>query len=114
MVLPRPVTKDSLFLVQLTGSLLLSYVVIKIYQHILNALENFAIFALVEERNFRPQELDEAAKRRFAKRLYIALPCLEARMLIVRSLLKAQSNSLSEDDIKKIGDITEGSCDFMW
>lgn len=56
----------------------------------------------------RPQELDDAAKRRFAKRLYIALPCKEARMQIVRSLLKTQSNNLCEEDVKKVGELTEG------
>uniref|UniRef100_A0A158R4E4 AAA domain-containing protein n=1 Tax=Syphacia muris TaxID=451379 RepID=A0A158R4E4_9BILA len=56
----------------------------------------------------RPQELDDAAKRRFAKRLYIALPCQTARMQIVRSLLKNQTNSLSEEDVKKVGEMTEG------
>lgn len=56
----------------------------------------------------RPQELDDAAKRRFAKRLYIALPSLEARKEMVRSLLSGQRNDLSDADVMKIGELTEG------
>lgn len=31
----------------------------------------------------RPEELDEAARRRFVKRLYISLPCSKARRTLV-------------------------------
>uniref|UniRef100_A0A183AX67 AAA domain-containing protein n=1 Tax=Echinostoma caproni TaxID=27848 RepID=A0A183AX67_9TREM len=40
----------------------------------------------------RPQELDEAARRRFVKRLYIPLPTWEARKQIVQHLLRNQNH----------------------
>lgn len=57
----------------------------------------------------RPQELDEAARRRLSKRLYIPLPSAEARAWIVRNLLKKDGLfTLSEDDISQICAGTEG------
>ncbi|CAI4223596.1 unnamed protein product [Auanema sp. JU1783] len=56
----------------------------------------------------RPQELDEAARRRFAKRLYIALPEDEARLSIVRNLLKTMSHSIEGEGLKKIAELTKG------
>ncbi|KHN86911.1 Fidgetin-like protein 1 [Toxocara canis] len=56
----------------------------------------------------RPHELDDAAKRRFVKRLYISLPCADARTHIVRSLLCTQKHDLRDEDFKVIADITEG------
>ena len=35
----------------------------------------------------RPQDLDEAARRRMVKRLYVPLPETEARLQIVRNLM---------------------------
>lgn len=56
----------------------------------------------------RPQELDEAARRRFVKRLYIPLPDAEARRQITTHLLRDQKFSLSADDIEVIVDRTRG------
>ncbi|CAN6464807.1 unnamed protein product [Victoria cruziana] len=57
----------------------------------------------------RPQELDEAARRRLTKRLYIPLPSAEARVWIVRNLLaKDGLFSLSDEDINSICRLTEG------
>ncbi|KAL1922935.1 uncharacterized protein VTP21DRAFT_9311 [Calcarisporiella thermophila] len=56
----------------------------------------------------RPQELDEAARRRFRKRLYIPLPECEARCSIVKNLLQGQKHSLTEEEIMDIGKLTEG------
>ncbi|KAI5081774.1 hypothetical protein GOP47_0001517 [Adiantum capillus-veneris] len=57
----------------------------------------------------RPQELDEAARRRLSKRLYIPLPSADARAWIVRNLLKKDGLfTLSEEDISKICAGTEG------
>ncbi|TKR86688.1 hypothetical protein L596_011227 [Steinernema carpocapsae] len=56
----------------------------------------------------RPQELDEAARRRFTKRLYIALPSATARGLIVSSLLDGQKHSVNADDLQEIAEITDG------
>ena len=50
----------------------------------------------------RPQELDEAVRRRMVKRLYIPLPDASARQHLVSHLLEDQSHSLTGD---QIGDI---------
>ncbi|XP_065877123.1 ATPase family AAA domain-containing protein FIGL1 [Euphorbia lathyris] len=57
----------------------------------------------------RPQELDEAARRRLTKRLYIPLPSTEARAWIIRNLLQKDGLfKLSEEDIDTICNLTEG------
>lgn len=56
----------------------------------------------------RPEGLDEAARRRFTKRLYVPLPDIEARIGITRHLVKEVKESLSEEDYTKIGEMTEG------
>ncbi|KAK4282256.1 hypothetical protein QN277_013653 [Acacia crassicarpa] len=57
----------------------------------------------------RPQELDEAARRRLTKRLYIPLPSSEARAWIIRNLLdKDGLFMLTKEEIDTICDKTEG------
>ncbi|KAL8049221.1 hypothetical protein ABFX02_06G007400 [Erythranthe guttata] len=57
----------------------------------------------------RPQELDEAARRRLTKRLYIPLPTSEARSWIIKNLLvKDGLFNLSNEDIDTICTLTEG------
>ncbi|XP_067673584.1 fidgetin-like protein 1 isoform X2 [Haliotis asinina] len=56
----------------------------------------------------RPQEIDEAARRRFVKRLYIPLPDTVARQHIIENLLSQQSFSLSDTDIQTICHKTDG------
>ncbi|KAH0468539.1 hypothetical protein IEQ34_003572 [Dendrobium chrysotoxum] len=57
----------------------------------------------------RPQELDEAARRRLTKRLYIPLPSSEARACIVRNLLEKDGLfQLSDEDNATICMLTEG------
>ncbi|XP_071441157.1 fidgetin-like protein 1 [Hetaerina americana] len=56
----------------------------------------------------RPQELDEAARRRLVKRLYIPLPEREARRQIVAKLMSSQRNGLSSSDIDEVADLTDG------
>ncbi|XP_021727972.1 ATPase family AAA domain-containing protein FIGL1-like [Chenopodium quinoa] len=57
----------------------------------------------------RPQELDEAARRRLTKRLYIPLPSAEARAWIVRNLLEKDGLfRLSKEDMDIICKLTEG------
>ncbi|KAF0733348.1 hypothetical protein Ae201684P_005152 [Aphanomyces euteiches] len=46
----------------------------------------------------RPQELDEAARRRFVKRLYIPLPSAEARLDMVNRLLSKNNHNLTTED----------------
>ncbi|KAF9130760.1 hypothetical protein BGX30_013380 [Mortierella sp. GBA39] len=56
----------------------------------------------------RPQEIDEAARRRFQKRLYIPLPEYEGRMGLMNKLLESQPHELNEDHIKDICERTAG------
>ncbi|ELT99931.1 hypothetical protein CAPTEDRAFT_159570 [Capitella teleta] len=56
----------------------------------------------------RPQEIDEAARRRLVKRLYIPLPEETARGQIVKRLMNEQGNELSESDVEFICKETDG------
>lgn len=56
----------------------------------------------------RPQEIDEAARRRFVKRLYIPLPETAARKQIVLNLLSQQVYQLSEPELDVICSKTDG------
>ncbi|XP_042882751.1 fidgetin-like protein 1 isoform X2 [Penaeus japonicus] len=56
----------------------------------------------------RPQELDEAARRRLVKRLYIPLPEAKARQQIIVNLMASQVHNLSEEDIHRICQSTDG------
>lgn len=56
----------------------------------------------------RPQELDEAARRRLTKRLYIPLPDLEARKQIVENLMSQTKSILSPEEIDHIAKESEG------
>lgn len=56
----------------------------------------------------RPQELDDAARRRFVKRLYIPLPEESDREALLRVLLGKNNHKLTEKDIKKLATDTHG------
>lgn len=80
----------------------------------------------------RPQELDEAARRRLVKKLYIRLPdqqviindinitfllefmldfyliIFQARKDMVRKLVGSENHILSDEDLEKIGTLSEG------
>ncbi|XP_037280415.2 fidgetin-like protein 1 [Rhipicephalus microplus] len=56
----------------------------------------------------RPKELDEAARRRLAKRLYIPLPEKAARRQMVCRLLAQVKHCLSEEDIDSVASLTQG------
>ncbi|XP_061087024.1 spastin isoform X1 [Conger conger] len=56
----------------------------------------------------RPQELDEAVLRRFAKRVYVALPTEETRYKLLRNLLEKHGNPLGQRDLAKLARMTEG------
>lgn len=56
----------------------------------------------------RPQEIDEAARRRLAKRLYIPLPEGSARSQIVTNLMAKERNSLSKAELHLVVSATEG------
>jgi SpoVK/Ycf46/Vps4 family AAA+-type ATPase len=59
----------------------------------------------------RPQELDDGARRRLAKQLYIPLPCAAARRAMVTNILRADASvahALSDSDLDTICVKTEG------
>ncbi|KFM75529.1 Fidgetin-like protein 1, partial [Stegodyphus mimosarum] len=56
----------------------------------------------------RPHELDEAARRRFVKRLFVPLPEASARRQIMKKLLSAHQHSLTDNDFDTVCDKTKG------
>ncbi|GLD56068.1 fidgetin-like protein 1 [Lates japonicus] len=56
----------------------------------------------------RPQDLDEAARRRLVKRLYIPLPEAAARRQIVTNLMAREKNQLKEEELQSVVTATEG------
>ncbi|XP_055378237.1 spastin isoform X2 [Condylostylus longicornis] len=56
----------------------------------------------------RPQELDEAALRRFSKRVYVQLPDLQTRELLLKRLLEKQGSPLSTQALHRLAVLTEG------
>ncbi|CAL8256853.1 unnamed protein product [Lota lota] len=56
----------------------------------------------------RPQEIDEAARRRLAKRLYIPLPEAGARRQIIASLMAREKNQLGAEELKSVVVAAEG------
>ena len=56
----------------------------------------------------RPQELDDAARGRFVKKLYIPLPEQTGRRQIIMNLMSKQGDILNEEEIARISEITDG------
>lgn len=56
----------------------------------------------------RPHELDDAARRRFVKRLYIPLPEAPDREILLRTLLSKNHHSLTDKDVQKLSNETAG------
>lgn len=56
----------------------------------------------------RPQEIDEAARRRLVKRLYIPLPEASARKQIVTSLMSKEQCCLSEAEVELVVQLSDG------
>lgn len=56
----------------------------------------------------RPDELDEAARRRFVKRIYIPLPDFDSRSQLVNQLLSTTVNELTQQDILSLVHRTDG------
>ncbi|XP_033326107.2 fidgetin-like protein 1 isoform X1 [Megalopta genalis] len=56
----------------------------------------------------RPHELDEAARRRLVKRLYVPLPEFEARKQIINNLLITIPHNLTEEEINHIAEQSQG------
>ena len=56
----------------------------------------------------RPQELDEAARRRFVKRLYVPLPEEKDRTVLLKVLLETNRHVLTDGEIRKLAKDTVG------
>lgn len=56
----------------------------------------------------RPTDLDEAALRRFPKRVYVTLPDFDTRLSLLSLLLQKQNSPLSDDELKTLSRLTEG------
>jgi len=56
----------------------------------------------------RPQELDDAALRRFTKRIYVEMPDKNGRIALVSRLISKHGSPLSSSDLDKVGRLTEG------
>jgi spastin len=55
----------------------------------------------------RPYDIDEAALRRFPKRIYISLPSDRARVSVIKKLLTGQDHTLTEVEIDTIARRTD-------
>lgn len=57
----------------------------------------------------RPQELDEAALRRFPKRVYVSLPDAPTRAQLLRRLLQRGGGpGLADDELRRLAALTDG------
>ena len=56
----------------------------------------------------RPAELDEAARRRLERRIYIALPDKDSRSQLILRLLRHNSHDLSVEDLTQVVEQTQG------
>jgi len=56
----------------------------------------------------RPQELDDAALRRFTKRVYVQMPDTETRRALVTQLLSKHGSPLSTKEVSRVVAMTEG------
>ncbi|KAL6417582.1 hypothetical protein ACFW04_013570 [Cataglyphis niger] len=56
----------------------------------------------------RPQELDEAALRRFTKRVYVTLPDLQTRIILLQRLLAKHNDPLTPEELNEMAILTEG------
>ncbi|XP_012246059.1 spastin isoform X2 [Bombus vosnesenskii] len=56
----------------------------------------------------RPQELDEAALRRFTKRVYVTLPDLRTRIMLLKRLLAKHNDPLTPEELNEMAVLTQG------
>ncbi|KAF5825845.1 hypothetical protein DUNSADRAFT_6482, partial [Dunaliella salina] len=71
-----------------------------IFTHELTLRKRF--FGLKVGATNRPEELDEAARRRMPKQLYIPLPCAEARRQMILHQLRDVRYDLPPPDLEKV------------
>eukprot|EP00058_Branchiostoma_floridae_P005714 XP_002591202.1 hypothetical protein BRAFLDRAFT_62177 [Branchiostoma floridae] len=56
----------------------------------------------------RPEDLDDAVVRRFAKRVYVKLPELETRVAIISKLLEKHHSPLNQNELENLARQTDG------
>lgn len=56
----------------------------------------------------RPHELDDAALRRFSKRVYVSLPDKCTRMMLIQKLMEKQKSQLNSRDMETLASLTDG------
>lgn len=61
-----------------------------------------------------PWAIDEAARRRFVRRQYIPLPEPKTRETQLRTLLRQQNHSLSDEDVEQLVQLTTGKHAFSF
>lgn len=76
--------------------------------HLDDALANTNNHVIILGATNRPEELDDAIRRRFPRRLYIPLPPKESRVKIIESLIKDVSHNITNAQMKRIAEFTEG------
>ncbi|XP_017047601.1 fidgetin-like protein 1 [Drosophila ficusphila] len=76
--------------------------------HLDGAASNEEIRVLVIGATNRPQELDEAVRRRFVRRLYVPLPTKEARQKIIEKITRQVRHSLDSREINQLAELTDG------
>nr|AAL14019.1 SD09735p [Drosophila melanogaster] len=76
--------------------------------HLDGAASNEEIRVLVIGATNRPQELDEAVRRRFVRRLYVPLPTREARQKIIEKLIHQVKHNLDVRQVIELAELTDG------
>jgi len=56
----------------------------------------------------RPQELDDAALRRFPKRIFVTLPNQATRVNLLKRLLSAHGDPINDNQLNELAKLTEG------
>ncbi|XP_017116791.2 fidgetin-like protein 1 isoform X1 [Drosophila elegans] len=76
--------------------------------HLDGAASNEETRLLVIGATNRPQELDEAVRRRFVRRLYVPLPTKEARQKIIEKIIRQVKHNLDDFEIHQLSEYTDG------
>ncbi|KAH8250943.1 hypothetical protein KR038_009752, partial [Drosophila bunnanda] len=76
--------------------------------HLDGAASNEETRILVIGATNRPQELDEAVRRRFVRRLYIPLPTKDARQQIIKKIIRQVKHSLDQNEVEQLAELTDG------
>ncbi|KAH8248790.1 hypothetical protein KR032_003241, partial [Drosophila birchii] len=76
--------------------------------HLDGAASNEETRILVIGATNRPQELDEAVRRRFVRRLYVPLPTKDARQQIIKKIIRQVKHNLDQTEVEQLAELTDG------